>query len=213
MLAEVLSLAPHLLHSGLSDSPIRWRCLLRVLCPVRRPVTALDCVLLKDRNLALAPRQVPEINSRVCLWVLSRPRHHTQCWWTDRRLILLLMSCLEPTKAGSVPTDFRLANSSATSFPPTLACPGTQYNPTACRVELKEAFESAHLFYGCFKTILSCKIATETYFSRVSLNVSLPRRHQSPIAYSRCHNLLYKVHASSNKFKTASKVSGWHFLA
>jgi hypothetical protein len=48
MWAEVSSSAPHLLHNGLSDSPIRWRCLLRVLCPVRRPVTALDWVLLKD---------------------------------------------------------------------------------------------------------------------------------------------------------------------
>ena len=38
-----------------------WRCLLRVLCPVRSPVTALDCVLLKDRNLALAPRQGPSV--------------------------------------------------------------------------------------------------------------------------------------------------------
>ena len=41
-----------------TDSPIRWRCLLNVLCPVRRPVTALDCVLLKDRYLALAPQLV-----------------------------------------------------------------------------------------------------------------------------------------------------------
>ena len=69
MWAEVSSSAPHLLHSGLSDSPSRWRCLLRVLCPVRRPVTALDCVLLKDRNLALAPRQGPEISSPARLWV------------------------------------------------------------------------------------------------------------------------------------------------
>jgi hypothetical protein len=74
MWAEVSSFAPHLLHSGLSDSPIRWRCLLRVLRPVRRPVTALDCVLLKDRNLALAPWQCPEISSRACLWV---GKHHT----------------------------------------------------------------------------------------------------------------------------------------
>jgi len=44
--AEVSSSAPHLLHSETSDSPIRWRCLLRVLCPVRRPITAMDCVLL-----------------------------------------------------------------------------------------------------------------------------------------------------------------------
>jgi len=54
MWAEVSSFAPHLLHNGLSESPIRWRCLFRVLCPVRKPVTALDWVLLKDRNLALA---------------------------------------------------------------------------------------------------------------------------------------------------------------
>jgi hypothetical protein len=87
--AEVSSSAPHLLHNGLSDSPIRWRCLVRVLCPVRRPVTALDCVLLKDRNLALTPRQGPEINCRACLWVSPRTRHHIQCWLTNQRLILL----------------------------------------------------------------------------------------------------------------------------
>jgi hypothetical protein len=34
---------------------------MRVLCPVRRTVTVLDCVLLKDRNLALAPREGHEI--------------------------------------------------------------------------------------------------------------------------------------------------------
>ena len=53
--------------------PVRWRCLLRELCPARRPVTTLDCVLLKDRNLALAPRQCAEINSRAYLRVLPRP--------------------------------------------------------------------------------------------------------------------------------------------
>jgi hypothetical protein len=44
ILAEVSSSAAHLPHNGLSDSP-------RVLCLVRRPVKALDCVLSKDRNL------------------------------------------------------------------------------------------------------------------------------------------------------------------
>jgi len=88
--AEVSSSAPHLLHSGLSDSPTRWRCLLRVLCPVRRPVTALRCVLLKDRNLALAPRQDPKIKSWACLWVSPRPRHHFQWWLTNQRLILCM---------------------------------------------------------------------------------------------------------------------------
>ena len=65
--AEVSSSATHLLHNGMSDSSIRRRCLPRVLCPVRRTVTALDCVLLKDRTLASAPRQGTEINSRACL--------------------------------------------------------------------------------------------------------------------------------------------------
>jgi len=71
MWVEVSTSAPHV-HSGLSDSPIRWRCLLKVLCPVRKPVAALDCVLLQDGNLALAPRQGPEINSRACLQVLPK---------------------------------------------------------------------------------------------------------------------------------------------
>jgi len=34
MWAEVSFSAPHLLHTGLLVSPIKWRCLLRVLCPV-----------------------------------------------------------------------------------------------------------------------------------------------------------------------------------
>jgi hypothetical protein len=37
-----------------------------VLCPVRRPTTALVWVLLKDINLALVPRSGPEISSLAC---------------------------------------------------------------------------------------------------------------------------------------------------
>jgi len=126
--AEVWASAPHL-HNGLPDSPIRWRCLLRVLCPVRRPVTTLDFVLLKDRNLALAPRQVPKINSRACLWVSPRSCHHIQCWLTNQRLIILCISCLETPKASLGPTNFRtepsLASSSAFSLPRTPARPIT----------------------------------------------------------------------------------------
>jgi hypothetical protein len=107
MWGEVSSSAPHLPHSGLSSSPSRWKCLLRVLCPVRKPLTALDCVVLKDRNLALAPRQGPEISSRACLWVSPRPHRHTQCWLTNQRLILLHISCLETARAGSGPRNPR----------------------------------------------------------------------------------------------------------
>jgi len=107
---------------------------------VRRPVTVLDCVLLKDRNLALAPRQGPEISSRACLWVLPKPHHHTYCWLTNQCLMALRISCLEAPKASSGPTNFRaepsLAGSLAISFPGTLACPGTQYSPTACQVDI-----------------------------------------------------------------------------
>jgi hypothetical protein len=103
MWAEVSSSAPHLLHSGLSDSPIRWRFLLRVLCPVRRPITALYCVLLQDRHLALAPRQARENSSRACLWVSPRPRHRTQRRLTNQRLILIRIFCLEIPRAGSGP--------------------------------------------------------------------------------------------------------------
>jgi len=35
----------------------------------------------------LAPRQGPEINSRACLWVLLRSRHHAQYWLTNQCLI------------------------------------------------------------------------------------------------------------------------------
>jgi hypothetical protein len=41
---------------------------LRVLCPLRRPVSAMNCALLKDRNLALVSRQGPEISFWACLW-------------------------------------------------------------------------------------------------------------------------------------------------
>ena len=130
--AEVSSSAPHLLHSGLSDSPIRWICLLMVLCPVRRPVTALDCVQLKDRNLALAPREGPKINSPACLWVSPIPCHHSKCWLTNQHLILLLISRLETPKVSSGPrnsiTEPSLASLSVISLPHTRAYPGTQYN-------------------------------------------------------------------------------------
>jgi hypothetical protein len=105
MWAEVSSSAPHLRHSGLSGSPIRWRCLLRVLSTVRRPVTALDCVLLKDRNLALAPSRGPEINSRSCLWLSPRPHpeEYEYCMSSQNSRSpgpAFLLLCLGPLRGG-----------------------------------------------------------------------------------------------------------------
>jgi len=67
MYAEVSSSVPHFLQEGLSLIPITCRCLLRVLSPVSRPITALVCVLLKDSSQAPVARSGPEINSRACL--------------------------------------------------------------------------------------------------------------------------------------------------
>jgi hypothetical protein len=151
MWAKVSSSAPHLLHSELSNSPSRWRCLLRVLQPVRKPVTALDWVLLKGRNLTLAPKQGPEISSRACLWVSPRPCHCTQCWLTNHWLILLHISCLETPMAGSGPrnprTELPLVSSSAFALPRTPACRGTQYSPTACRVEISHILFTYSFYY------------------------------------------------------------------
>jgi hypothetical protein len=63
MWTAVSSSVPHFLQVGLLNSPIIYKCLLKVLYPVRRPITTLDCVLLKDNNRALVASSGPEINS------------------------------------------------------------------------------------------------------------------------------------------------------
>ena len=107
MWAEVSSPTPHFLHKGLSSSPSRWRCLLRVLWPVRRPVTALDWVLLKVINFALVPRLSPEKKSWACLWVSPRPRHRAPCWLINQRPSLICKSRLETPRAGLGPRNLR----------------------------------------------------------------------------------------------------------
>jgi hypothetical protein len=130
MWAEVSSSAPHFLHSGLSINPIKQRCLHRVLCPVRIPVTTLDCSLLKDKNLTLVPRLGPSINSRACCWELPRSYHRLWCWYPSQRPILLLRFHFETPKASSGPTsplaEPLLARPSAVSLPLTPGCPGIQ---------------------------------------------------------------------------------------
>ena len=73
MWTEVYSSVPHFLQVGLLFIPIIYKCFLKVLCPVRRPITILDCVLLKDNNRVLVARSGPEINSRA----VSGPRHNS----------------------------------------------------------------------------------------------------------------------------------------
>ena len=96
-----VSSVPHFLQMGLLLSPITYKCLLRVLCPVRRPITALDCVLLKDNNRAFVAKLGPKINSRACLCVLQGPCHNTKCWLSIQHCIFLLMFCLETAKQGA----------------------------------------------------------------------------------------------------------------
>jgi len=72
---EVSSSVPHFLQMGLLLSPITYKCRLRVLCPVRRPMTNLDCVLLKEGNCALVAKLGLVINSWACLCVLQGPCH------------------------------------------------------------------------------------------------------------------------------------------
>lgn len=57
---ELSCSAAHL-NKGLSISLIMYMCLLRVLYPLRRPVTALNCAMLKDSSLILAVALGPEI--------------------------------------------------------------------------------------------------------------------------------------------------------
>jgi hypothetical protein len=128
MWAEVSSFTPHFLQSGLSLSPIKWRCLHRALCPVRSPVTTLDCSLLRDKNLALVPQLGPEINSRACRWEGPRSCHRLWCWFTSQRPILLLRSRFKTPRAGYRPTnpltEPLLASLSAVSLPLTSCVPG-----------------------------------------------------------------------------------------
>jgi hypothetical protein len=140
MWTEVSSSIPHFLQMGLLLSPIIYKCLLKILYPISRPITILDRVLLKDNNWVLVARSGSEINSRACLCVLQGPSHNARCWFSIQHFIFLLIFCLETPKKGSGPTNCwiepSLVSLLAISFPRTLAYPGTQYSLTACRVEI-----------------------------------------------------------------------------
>jgi len=59
MWTDISSSVQHFLQVELLVSPIIYKCLLKVLCLVRRPITTLDCVLLKDKNQALIGKSGP----------------------------------------------------------------------------------------------------------------------------------------------------------
>jgi hypothetical protein len=56
MWTEVSSSVPHFLQVELILSPIIYKCLLKVLFPVRRPITTLAAGLETDDNRALGAR-------------------------------------------------------------------------------------------------------------------------------------------------------------
>jgi hypothetical protein len=62
MWTEVSSSVPHFLHMGSLHSPMICKCLLKVLCPVSRPVTVLVCVLLRDSSRAPIARSGPIVS-------------------------------------------------------------------------------------------------------------------------------------------------------
>ena len=119
---------------------LTYRCVLRVLCPVRRPVATGDCVRLKGNWRSLVSRQGSEINFPACLWVPQAPHHLAKCCLSTQRLISLLIFWLRPPRDGSGPVYFGieppLTTSSVISFPRNPACPWTQYIPTVFRLEI-----------------------------------------------------------------------------
>ena len=102
MRAEVSSLTPHLLHNGLSSSPSRWRCLLKVLCRVRRPATTLDCpysiissTLQCEGSIFSGKKNFYQTWRRYCNW--SRISYifsfEVQIKWTEYQSLDLRSNC------------------------------------------------------------------------------------------------------------------------
>jgi hypothetical protein len=148
MWTEVSSSVPRFVQLRLLLSPIIYKCLLKMLFPVSRSITTLDCVLLKDNNRVLVARTGPEIKFRACLCVQQQPRRNTRYWFSIQRFIFLRTFCLQTYMKDSSPinrwTQTSLASLSAITFPRTLPCPGTQYSLTVCRVEI-----SSTSFWHC----------------------------------------------------------------
>ena len=104
MWTEVSSSVAHFLHMGLLHSPMICKCLLKVLCPVSRPITTLVCVRLKDSSQAPIARSGPRDQfSNLSLCTAGAT---PQCWmFSIQHFIFLLIFCLETPKTGSGATN------------------------------------------------------------------------------------------------------------
>ena len=84
---------PRFLQVGLLSRPITHKCLFKVLCPVSRPITTLDWILLKNNNLDLLASLGPEINSPACLCAIQMTtycglRHYCQLLRSDHNTLI-----------------------------------------------------------------------------------------------------------------------------
>jgi hypothetical protein len=84
---EVSSSEPHFLQLGLLLSPIIYKCLLKVLCPVSRPIT-LDCVLLKDNSEAAVHTTI----RRYLVPIPNRCRAYSHYTWSSKVMFLIHLS-------------------------------------------------------------------------------------------------------------------------
>ena len=99
----------------------------------------LDCILLKDNNLALTAKLWPKIISWARLWVLVRPYNTVICWLNSQPLVICVMFCLEFPRVGTVPRNWHaepsLVSTLVISFPLITECPGAQTSLTEWWVE------------------------------------------------------------------------------
>jgi hypothetical protein len=104
---EVSSLVPHFLQMRLLFSPIICRCLLKVLCPVSRPITTLACVVLKDSNRAHVPRSQIRARDQFPSLSLCTTRTKPQCQMLFLHPAFYLSSYILPRdpKKSSGPTN------------------------------------------------------------------------------------------------------------
>jgi len=85
MWTEVSSSVPHFLQVGLLLSLTVHKCLLKVLCPVSKPATTLDCVLLKDNSEAAVHITI----QRYLVPIPNRYRAHSHYTWSITIMFLI----------------------------------------------------------------------------------------------------------------------------